>query len=117
MSKKIGITTIVVVMILFFALGSTPDETVTDTNSAIKNAKQNVATDVVIDAGGQAIDQTGKLAVDSACKNGPSQGCTTATNSVNLIGIAFAIMILGIIIVAIYGVARFILSMLESLFN
>jgi len=116
MSKTIGgtILTFAIVVILFLTLGTTPDETVTSPTSAVNSAKQGLATDTVIDAGGQAIKQTGELAINSACKDGSSQGCSVATNTVTMTGIAFTIMVYGIIVAGIIGVAKFALSFIQS---
>jgi hypothetical protein len=114
MIKRASVITIFTVIVLFIAFGSTPDENVTDSKSAIKNAQQGLATDTVVKAGGEVIENIGNQAIDSACRDGASQRCSTTTTSVNLIGVAFGIIIVGIVITAIIGFAKFIMSVLES---
>lgn len=114
MIKRASIIIIFTVIIIFFAFGGTPDENVTDSKSVIKNVKQGFVTDTVIKAGGEVIDTIGNQAIDSACSNGSSQTCARTTATINTIGVAFAILVIVIIIAGIIGFAKFIMNLIES---
>jgi hypothetical protein len=114
MSKAITLTGILIVLVLIVVLGQIPSGDVTDSKSAIKNAKQGLVTDTVVKAGGEAIQMTGNQAVDLACKDGASQGCSTTTTSVNMIGIVFTMGVIAIIIAGIIGLIKFTINVLES---
>ncbi len=96
------------------ALGTMPSGDVTDSKSAIKNAGDGIATDAIVKAGSEAIEITGNQAIESSCKEGSSQSCSTTVASVNWIVITFAVLIIAIIVVGIIGFAKWIMNVIES---
>jgi hypothetical protein len=115
MAKKIAFGTILTVIVLIVILNQLPSSDVTDSKSAIKNAQQGLVTDKIIDAEGEVINTLGDQAIDSACKNGASQGCFMIVRNVNTIGIAFTILIYGLIIAGIIGAVIFVARAIQSL--
>ena len=111
MAKTNTLTVIFAVIVLAVALGSLPSGDVTDSKSAVKNTQKGLVTDTVVKAGGEVIETTGELAIDSACKNGSSQGCSTAVSTFSIVGILFAVLIISIIIA---GAIKFGNKMIES---
>ena len=114
MAKQITISGILAAVIIMIALGTLPSGDVTDSKSTIKNTGDSIATDAVVKAGGDAMKISGEHAIESACKNGSSQGCSTATSSVNLIGVLFTVLVIVIIIVGVIGLAIFVKKVFES---
>ncbi len=114
MAKGITLGGILAIVIVIIILGQLPSGDVTDSKSAIKNAKQGIATDTVVKAGGEIIDTVGDQAIDSACSNGSSQACSTTTTSVNMVGVAFAVFVIGVIIAGVIGLIKFAVNVIES---
>lgn len=114
MTKQITIPGIIVAVIIMVTLFTLPNGDVTDTKSAIKNAREGYATDTIVNAGSEAIEITGKQAIESACSNGPSQSCSTTVSSINLIAVVFVVLIIVIIVVGIIGFAKWIMNVIES---
>lgn len=115
MKKIVTFSGIFTAVILLIAFGSTPNGDITDSKSAVKNTQQGLLVDKVVKAGGGAIETTGKLAVESACKNGSSQGCSIAISSFNIVGILFAVLIIGIIIAGVIGAIKFGIKLIETI--
>ena len=105
----------IIVVVLLIAFSSLPSGDVTDSKSAIKNTQKGLATDTVVKAGGEVIETTGQLAINSACRDGASQGCSTTTTTINWIGVIFAIFVVGLFIAGIYGAIKFGMKLLESI--
>ena len=78
------------------------------------NAEEGFATDTVIKAEGKIIETVGDQAIESACRNGLSQGCSTTVSSINLTVIAFAVVIVGIVLAGIIGLVKFVMNVIES---
>ena len=114
MAKAVTLGGIFTVIVLIVVLGQLPSGDVTDSKSAIKNAQQGLATDMVIKAEGNVIETVGDQAIESACKDGASQGCSTTTTSITMTGIAFAILIVGLILAGVIGFTKFVMNLIES---
>ena len=114
MKKEISISTIVIALILFVAFNNPPDETVTSPKTAIKNTQEGLVTDKVLDVEGKAIEMAGNQALELACRDGTSQACSNTTTSLSIISIAFAILVIGLIIVGVFGFAKWIMNVIES---
>ena len=100
-------------MTLLIIFSQLPSEDVTDSKSAVKNAQQNIATDVVIDASDQAINQLSNQSVNNACKDPNSTSCNNAKNSTKMIGLVWIIFVFGIIIEGLVGFSKWIIRTIE----
>ncbi|MDH5463943.1 MAG: hypothetical protein OEW49_06505 [Nitrosopumilus sp.] len=114
MVNAVTLTGIFTVIVLIIALNQLPNGDVSDSKSAVKNAQKGLVTDTIVKVGEETMEVTGNQAIDSACRDGPSQSCSVTTNSVNMIGVVFSILIIGLIISAIIGAAKFMMNILES---
>lgn len=114
MAKAVTLGGIFIAIVLIAVLYQLPSGDVTDSKSAIKNAQQGLAMDTVVKAEGEIIKTVGDQAIESACKNGSSQGCSTTVSSINLIAVAFVVLIIVIIAVGIIGFAKWIMNVIES---
>jgi hypothetical protein len=100
--------------LLFLIFQATPDESVIDTKSAVKNAESSIKTDVALDVSSKVIKQTGTQAVDNSCNNPNSTFCDTARFGYAMITIAFTILVIGLIIGGLYGFVKWIIKIFES---
>lgn len=95
---KITISGIIAIVILFAVFSALPNDKTTDTKSVITNAEESYKTDKITDVGQKVIDQTGNQAIQTACKNGSSQACSTTYNSITMLSIAWTIFVVGLFV-------------------
>jgi len=114
MTRKITIPGIITIFILFLAFSVLPNENTTDTKSSIKNAEESYKTDVVIDTSKQVIENVGNQALETSCKNGSSQACQNTNFGLAIISIVFVILIIGLLVVGIIGVAKWVINLIEQ---
>lgn len=112
MIKKVTISGIIAVVILLWVLSAFPNETTTDTKSAVKNEVESYKTDKVLDVTQQVIDQTGKQSIDIACKDGNTQACNTTTNSLGIVSIAFGILFIGLFATGAIGFVKWLIGII-----
>lgn len=106
-----------VVIILFLIFHSTPNETTTTPNSAIKNAQESYKTDTLTNVGQTVIDQTGNQAIKNTCENGSSQACDTAQSSFVISSITYSILIAVLFIAGIIGFVRWGIAAIGSIIS
>lgn len=112
MSKIITIPGIVAVLILFLVVNALPNETTTDTKSALKNAKESYKTDLVIDTTKRVLEQTSNQAIEVSCKDGPSQACNTTYSSLTMASIAFGILLIVLFVASVIGFAKWLINLI-----
>lgn len=115
MAKTPTIGAIITAFILLIALGSLPNDSVTDTSSAVKNAGGQYVTDVKLDASKQVIDQLSEQSIQNACEDPQSASCVSTRNSISIISIAWIILISGIILDGLVGYTKWIIRIVESI--
>lgn len=113
MAKQVTIPGILAAIIIMIALSTLPSGDVTDSKSAVQNAKENYATDTMIDASGQVMDQVAEQALTNSCDNPDSIACTNTKSSISIVSIVWVIFIAAIVIDGLIGFSKWILRTVE----
>lgn len=104
-AKKIGISTIILVILLVAISHSTPNETTTTPKAAIKNVQDSYKTDTLTNVGQTAITQTGNQAIEMACNDGSSQACSTTQSTVATSSAIYSIVL---VLLFVFGIIAFV---------
>lgn len=115
MTKKITIPGIITVIIFLYVISALPNETTTDSKSAVKNAAESYKTDKAISATQEVVNQVGNQAIETSCKDGTSQACTTAHSTQDMSSATLGIILFAIFVAAVIGFARWIIMAINSL--
>lgn len=115
MIKKVTISGIITVIIFLYVISALPNETTTDSKSAVKNAEESYKTDKTISATQEVVNQVDNQAIETSCKDGTSQACNTTRSTLNITSIVFGIFLIAIAAVAVIGFARWIILAISSL--
>lgn len=116
-AKKIGISTIILVILLVAISHSTPNETTTTPKAAIKNAQDSYKTDTLTNVGQTAIDQTGNQAIEMACKDGSSQACNTTQSTVATSSAIYSIVLASLFVIGIIAFAKWGIAAIGSVIS
>lgn len=100
-------------IVVLIALGTLPNHNSMDTNSAVQNAKESYATDTMIDASGQVMDQIAEQALTNSCDDPNSRSCANTKSSISIISIVWVIFIAVIVIEGLVGFSKWIVRTVE----
>jgi len=113
-TKKVTIPGIIAVIIFLYVISALPNETTTDSKSAIRNAEESYKTDKAISATQEVVNQVGNQAIETSCNDETSQACNTTHSTLNITSLVLGIFLVAIAIISVIGFAKWIIMAISS---